>query len=189
MSSSKELVDWMSRHPPLDGKKFVGVYCSDELPKPKKDWYRTGFCFVVNYDPCFKGGSHWCAISVSTSDLNSDATGLTSTGYWFDSYGNAPDIDDSLLRDKTGFENWLRTYTTHFAFNTRDYQGLYSDVCGEYAVWFCRNGSPEENPKAWSGFTPTIKSTVIPEGMDSGVREKNDSLIQRLTRIKLSSGS
>ena len=40
------------------GNRFLGVFPSDEFPK----YVKQSEMFIINVDPHYKGGSHWCAV-------------------------------------------------------------------------------------------------------------------------------
>ena len=40
------------------GERFIGVFSPDTFPKYVKQSER----FIINVDPHYKGGSHWCAV-------------------------------------------------------------------------------------------------------------------------------
>lgn len=111
---------WGKRHIP----GFLGVFASDQLP----DISRAGQgCLVANYDPSHMPGSHWIGMCF-----------YDGTGYYFDSYGFGPDMDDRILRDKTYFGEYLRRFseTQPVVANHIDLQSRTTDVCGEYSLLY-----------------------------------------------------
>jgi hypothetical protein len=134
---------------------FVGVFPSDKLPKINKG---EDFCLITNYDPSFKNGSHWVALSVKGDKA-----------YWFDSYGMKPDGDDLILDDKTRYMPYLLKYSDDIIYNHIDLQALDSEVCGLYACYFCIHGLPAKNKDAWKMFTSNTKN--------------NDKRIQTLVKV------
>ena len=40
------------------GERFLGVFSSDTFPK----YVKQSEMFIINVDPHYKGGSHWCAV-------------------------------------------------------------------------------------------------------------------------------
>lgn len=115
--------------------RFAGVFASNELPKNP-----TGKCFIANYDPRSKGGSHWVAFDFRRA-----------TPYYFDSYGLAPDEADRILRDSTGFRQYLVAHSTSadYDHNTNIFQCLTGDECGIYALYFLLHGPPDVSAPAW----------------------------------------
>ena len=59
----------------LFGKKYVGTFASDEIPKMKNGCY----C-IVNLDKSYENGSHWIAmVHLSGKDYIYDSFGRTTT--------------------------------------------------------------------------------------------------------------
>lgn len=111
---------WGKRNVP----DFLGVYASDQLP----DISGIGHgCLVANYDPSHMPGTHWIAMCFKGG-----------RGYYFDSYGYGPDMDDKILRDKTHFGEYIRRFSGEEPIvNHIDLQGRHSDVCGEWSLTYC----------------------------------------------------
>lgn len=113
--------DRFSRH------KFIGVFPVDLLPKDKIEHSARPFCLIVNSAPSSSVGEHWLAVFV---DKDGD-------GELFDSYGHRADFYDERL------ETFLKKNCIHHSFNTKELQTLWSDVCGQYCLYFllhrCRN--------------------------------------------------
>jgi hypothetical protein len=118
-TSTIQLDAWGRRHIP----GFLGVFASDQLP----DIRRVGQgCLVANYDPAHKPGTHWIGMCF-----------YDGTGYYFDSYGFGPDMDDRLVHDQTHFGEYLRRFSeTQPVINAVDLQGQHSDVCGEWSLLY-----------------------------------------------------
>jgi len=103
-------------------------------------------------------------------------TGLTQAA-WFDSYGQPPysGIENQILDHNDGpprFDAWLaRCGVTdeRIKYNPVDLQSIHSDVCGQYAAYFCQNGLPKQNPRAWRFITRSVQD--------------NDAWIRRLVQL------
>jgi hypothetical protein len=160
-TTGAQLNEWCRRH---KVKGFLGVFCSDTLPKL---WAPGDVCLIVNHSPCDSpsGGSHWLACRIQ---------GVRAE--WFDSFGQPPDspLENSLMGSPTDpppqFRRWLDdSGVTSVRWQDRDLQAVTSDVCGLYASYFCKHGAPKQNPKAWSWLT--------------GDPTRNDQHIRRLVRV------
>lgn len=188
----------MREHQSPDGLTFKGVFASNQLPSFSLADLATGFCLIANYDPAFKPGSHWVGIRVEKSRVGEPASHSNATTRrerssigtrrvsYFDSYGQKPDEDDSVVNDKTRFQDYIKLIPHNsFSYNEYDLQSVGTDVCGLYAVYFCLNDLPIFNPDAWHGFY-FYKKAEIRNGTVS-VRNPgsadNDRLIQSLVNI------
>ena len=100
---------------PITSKKFCGVFPSDKLPQTV-DKYPCGF--VANTDPSSEPGTHWVAFYFPSEQK----------GEFFDSYGQPPE----QYRDSFG--DFLEPY--EWQFNTRRLQSAWSDVCGQYCIFY-----------------------------------------------------
>lgn len=101
----------LKKHPKAS-KNFLGVYCSTNIPF--SDIYP--FSFIVNTDKCGNPGEHWVACFVPNPD----------TIEYFDSYGELPNSDIS---------KYLLTFNK-ILFNCFKIQSIFSDVCGNYCIYF-----------------------------------------------------
>lgn len=100
--------------------KFVDKYvlAADQLPKIS---IRQFPCvFIVNTDSSTEPGKHWVAFYFDEYK----------NGEFFDSYGNTP---QSYNRR---FLNFLRQNALSYRYNDKKLQNDYSDVCGQYCVYF-----------------------------------------------------
>lgn len=102
---------------PITSKTFCGVFPSDKLPQTI-DRYPCGF--VANIDPSSESGTHWVAFYFPSEQK----------GEFFDSYGQPP----HHYRD--AFEHFLNKHTLAWEFNTRKLQSIWSDVCGQYCIFY-----------------------------------------------------
>ena len=105
------------------GFHITDIVFKDELLMMKPEYNNKGYCcYVINLEDeeDDKGrpneGTHWVALYIKKL-----ADGSTEPIY-FDSYGCAP---PRAVTDFVG--------TAHIPYNTKDIQGLLSDICG----WFC----------------------------------------------------
>ena len=98
-------------------KMFGGVVPCDMLPRAK---VTVPTLYIVNKDKSTLPGSHWTAIFI---DPKQDS------GVYFDSYGLKP--HNKYI---TRFFNYNCNVVEY---NTERLQGLCSDVCGAYCVYFC----------------------------------------------------
>ena len=102
---------------PKTSKKFCGVFPSDKLPQTI-DNYPCGF--VANTDPRTKPGLHWVSVYLSSPGK----------GSWFDSYGKRPEFYG------TTFTDFLEKHCDEWDVNDRKLQSDWSDVCGQYCIFF-----------------------------------------------------
>lgn len=129
MASQSQIDTALDKH-----EGFMGAIGSDELPAWTSKDAPKNFSFVVNMsrrnDP--DGGTHWLAV------WSKDGR-----GYWFDSYGNAPDEDDRNLGKLTHFREWLNNvFGGNWDYNKVDLQSWgKSDVCGEWSVMAVKIGT------------------------------------------------
>ena len=155
MTSAGMLERWGRAH--ITNSRFLGVFPADRLPPP--DDFEPPVSAVFNYNPAHMPGSHWVAVLVQPSSVS-----------WFDSYGLGPDSPDLLVGHLTYFRVWLsrvcqRLGLSSYGFNCADLQSPGETTCGQWAVYFAKNG-----PKTgWEAFGPD--------------RGYNDRLIQQLVRV------
>ena len=102
-------------HDPVTSKQFCGIFPSDKLPQAIEK-YPCGF--VANTDPSSGPGTHWIAFYFPSEEK----------GEFFDSYGHAPEYY------RKSFGNFLGTRTWNF--NRRKLQSAWSDVCGQYCIFY-----------------------------------------------------
>src|SRR5882757_6820875 len=128
-------------------KNFCGTYARDRIPNmiPKN----TGI--VVNTDDSSKPGEHWVAI------FNYDVA------IYFDSFGLPPmhkEIIDFL--DKISPFGWFHNSVT--------FQGLKSNTCGMYCVYFLKTYFKGKN---FNEFRITFNKT----------QNENDLLVEKLYKM------
>lgn len=106
---------------PMSRKCFLGVFPSDVLPS-KTICYPS--CLIANVDSQYLPGSHWVAFYFTA----------LGNGEFFDSYGNPPDFysDDFTRFISRGSQN-------KWTYNSTPLQGEFSNVCGEYAIFFLQH--------------------------------------------------
>ena len=147
-------------------RNFGGVYCADTVPSPYRP---SDIAYIINHSPCSSptGGTHWLACRVRGSRAE-----------WFDSYGLPPDapLENMLMGSPHDppphFYEWLDSMgVTDISYNPRDIQSVYSEVCGLYACYFCKHGSPSKNNPAWAFVSTNVNA--------------NDNKIKDLVKIKL----
>ena len=100
---------------------FLGAYAYDELPeKPTGD-----FSIIVNTEPGTEPGDHWIPIICQNNIV-----------YFVDSFGRAP---TNPLFSKE-FKETIRTFISGYKrrWNNRMIQYIFSNVCGEYSIYFIR---------------------------------------------------
>lgn len=103
---------------PFVKKSFGGVYACDQLPSIRINEYPKSF--VVNTDPKNLPGSHWIAIYFEDEQH----------GEFFDSYGHHPNIYNEY------FLNFMNTHSTEWKHNEKGLQSAFSNVCGQYCIYF-----------------------------------------------------
>lgn len=149
-------------------KGFVGVYASDKLPNNPL----PNSSLIANYSKAGERGSHWVGMRGLNSINNPE---------YFDSYGFDPDDEDLLLGETTQFKDYLKqnSKTGKYTTNKLNFQSLESDVCGEYASYFIKNGMPEQfsNNKViinvkWKDFIKNNNSYL------------NDKMIKKIVGIR-----
>ena len=104
---------------PVMSKMFCGMFPSNKLPETIIKYPCE---FVANTDPSDKPGTQWVAFYIPTEQK----------GKFFDSYGQPP----SFYRDSFG--NTLNKHSCEWKFNTRKLQSTWSDVCGQYCIFYLR---------------------------------------------------
>jgi hypothetical protein len=184
MTTADQLEGW-ARQNIDDGRRaeFVGVYMSDQLADASAALRKSSAhtrSLIFNYDPAGKPGSHWVGVRITPSKLE-----------WFDSYGQRPDADDGVLRDRTGFRAWCEKNSPrgYFLWNSLDFQALDSAVCGQYALFFCKNGLPDASNPAWKPFrqlpwtTPESRGIKGLPSVNQEAAKARDDLIRELVRL------
>ena len=86
---------------------------------------------VVNTDPSDEPGTHWVAFYFPSKGK----------GEFFDSYGHPPDYYNS------SFKNFLERHSREWSFNNRKLQSVWSDVCGQYCIFYLIHRAPEKSMK------------------------------------------
>ena len=126
MTTNMQIEHYLKNQP-----HFIGVYASNTLPHNPP----VGSSLIVNYSDSNSGGSHWVAMR----NLN------TSNVEFFDSYGFDADQDDLILSVHTKFKDYLKKHSKNknYKVNRINFQCSTSDVCGEYATKFIKDGLPE----------------------------------------------
>lgn len=99
---------------------FLGVLPSDQLPE--RPLRNLPSMLMMNIHPAELSGEHWLAVY-----LQSDGT-----GYFFDSFGNAPNSD----RFPATIKNFLLTNAVDTIYSDRRVQDFESDTCGQHCVFF-----------------------------------------------------
>lgn len=167
MSSDAQLAEWARENVDAPGEsQFVGVFMSDEVHMAENALWQSRARFksvIFNYDPRGKAGTHWVAARFERSG----------PGEWFDSYGTPPDWDDKILHDNTHFRDFMKRMSTRgvFSANTIDLQAIETNVCGHYALWFCKHGMPDRKNKAWRAL------------LAEADRKKRDAMIRELVKL------
>ena len=95
-----------------DTKSFAGIYPSDLLP------YTIAYACTVIINA--EKGSHWLAVQFLPK---------SSSAYYFDWYGMPPTLVPAI-------HAFIRRNCTVWDYNTRQLQGLTSNVCGKYCCLF-----------------------------------------------------
>lgn len=165
-TTGAQLDQWCRSH---RVKGFLGVFCSNNMPEISAEQRRgDGACFVVNHSPCDSpsGGSHWLGCRVRGD-----------VAFWFDSFGLPPDapLENELMGAPSDppphFAQWISEQgVTETRYNDRDVQSVGSDVCGEYASYFCKHGLPQQNRLAWRFLSSNLT--------------QNDRTIAKLVRVQ-----
>jgi hypothetical protein len=130
-STDTQITRWATKH---HLSNFLGVFSADTLPHPCGVAKAAPCSLIFNYDPASMPGSHWVACLVLPDEVS-----------FFDSYGLPPDAPDLIIGHVTHFGSWLRGVCSHlgletFAWNTADLQGWTAKTCGEWSLYFCKNG-------------------------------------------------
>ena len=107
------LADFLARKS-ATRRAFQGVYPVDRLPV----YIQYPCALVVNTDESTKDGEHWTAIYVSPSGF----------GIYFDSVG-LPPLHPLVIR-------FLNTHCRTWTYSRRNIQGILSDKCGIYCLYF-----------------------------------------------------
>ena len=105
-------------------KRFCGVFPRDKLPE-RIDKFPCGL--IANTDPSSEIGSHWLAFFF-TEEQNGQQNAVS--GQFFDSFGQPPSYYSS------SFEHFLDKHSSEWDFNKRKLQSSWSDVCGQYCIFY-----------------------------------------------------
>lgn len=98
---------------------IVGVFPADILPQTIQ---RCPFGFIANTDKHTKSGKHWCAFYVEKPG----------TVEFFDSFGESPGYYNTF------FPLWIHKHAQSLKINNKVIQGQFSDVCGQFCLYFLR---------------------------------------------------
>lgn len=109
-------LECMIRCDPAMKDHVIGVFAADRLPRGLS----RGHGLIVNVDPQFRSGSHWCVFF-------RDDHG---TFEFFDSYGLNP------RQNSKYFDDWLKTHACSITWNSLQLQSNTSFVCGLYCIAF-----------------------------------------------------
>lgn len=102
------------RNVPGTNQFFVGVYSSDNMPH-----LDPPFCFIVNTQPSFKRGEHWCAFFVTKENIE-----------FFDSYGR------TVLNPSLPVEFAEYTKKRECLCNNLFLEGIFSTTCGDFCIYY-----------------------------------------------------
>ena len=102
---------------PKTSRTFCGVFPSDKLPQTID---RKPCGFIANTDPSSEPGTHWVAFYFPTDR----------EAQFFDSYGHPPE------HYVHSFADFLNNHSYEWKFNTRKLQSNWSDVCGQYCIFY-----------------------------------------------------
>ena len=98
----------------------TGVYACDELFEIST----SSFAVVFNSDKASLPGTHWLALFKHSG---------SSIIEWFDSFSLPLDFYCSDVR------NFVVSNSTHVRFCTQQFQSTFSDVCGDFCLYFLAN--------------------------------------------------
>jgi hypothetical protein len=122
-------------------KSFLGAFPSDLLPHS----ITVPSTIIVNTDNNTQPGTHWLAIRLEPR---------SSTAFYFDYYGLAPDIPDH--------QSFLRRNYTVLNYNTVQLQGPLTTVCGKYCCPFALYMDRGYTSRQFVGlFTPGIADRQV----------------------------
>ena len=169
---------------------FLGVFASNMLPatvRPRSG----GSSLIVNYSPESSGGTHWVAMG-----RLQDTTGAPAE--YFDSFGEPPDGDDTVLAVRNKFREYLLANSRGAVmWNPFDLQGVKSNVCGQYAGFYIHagclprleaGGEPYRFRQPWGvleyvtefrGRPTAARLRVWSMQRDEKAANRNDTLIRR----------
>ncbi len=137
MTTNEELDIYVKKYLPKN-YHYINSMPSDVFEQTK---FKLNDCTIVNYDTSRKEGSHWIAV-MFPKDYDAE---------YSDSFGQKPDADDAILRDKTNFKKVLKKYssTGEYTYNNLKLQDLKTSVCGCYASLTIRHGLPNVKNEFW----------------------------------------
>lgn len=95
---------------------FGGVFAADQIDNIEINKKHLPQCFVFNYDPSYKPGSHWVAAIVNPRGRSN---------LFFDSYGKPPALKSIHL-----------LLNSKYKYNHIQYQNELTSTCGEWCVFF-----------------------------------------------------
>ena len=109
-----QIEDFLKQFPSLY-KHFGGVFSLDTLPHIYSSNLKKSIYFIINFDPSYKGGSHWICVKLNTMGPN----------YYFDSYG-CPPFHPEILE----FLN------NNYEFNDIQLQHPLTTACGQWCLYY-----------------------------------------------------
>lgn len=134
---------------------WAGAFPADQIPKNPR-----GKCFIANYDPSTKPGSHWVAFDARKPDQMD----------FFGSFGLGPDDADPYVGDETHFAEYIKEHTPPGAtawHNKTDFQNLAGDQCGIWAAYFLFYGRPDPATPEWASVLRLQSTNAKDAMMDS----------------------
>jgi hypothetical protein len=123
---STEIIAHMAK---IDG--FIGCVPRDEMPKLLKYVQpNTKIGWIVNLDPHYMAGSHWCAIAINATPKEPDPYSVM----YYDPFGR--DIPDDMLKDLKVIANKISNRMLRFKINRVQQQGKTTETCGLHSMKF-----------------------------------------------------
>ena len=131
--------------------------------------YKEPSVGVVNLQDSNLGlGTHWVAYYIPKSG---------SVNYYFDSYGLPPPI---------GIIKHLKTKNRSIIYSDQQLQGLKTDLCGEYVIYWLRNMLRRRNAST-NAYNNTKYLGYIYSVFDPADVKGNDKKIKDLIKIRINS--
>lgn len=112
-----QILDYAQKDKLLNNQ-FLGVFPVNKLPVVAN----FPASLIINLDPSYMPGSHWVAMWYALGGK---------TAEYFDSFGRRPAQGPLCTHLKHNLES-----SSHVLYNDKSVQNIFSDVCGQYCLYF-----------------------------------------------------
>lgn len=165
MSTNTQIEQYVSQHAP--DVNFLGCFWNNTLPTTVPENSNIIANYSANTDDT--NGTHWIAM-INLNPTNGQDT------YYFDSFGEKPDQNNSILDTHAHFKNYMTSHSRSYICNKDELQGVTSSVCGHYCCLAVVSQSiPIPNKNHGTVWRKLCSKHTTPE--------ENDELIRQMIKL------